>query len=212
LLSRKFETPYVVSYGNELFFNGLLGVVPAWHAISFSNKPKPVRSIPQDWSVMQGVSEQWDWTNNAIYGHSTNGGAILASTRQYGDITMSAIASTTNRDACLAFRMQDANDGYIVLFVPDGTPWAADNGSHVSLVKQISGEEESYLAMFKRRGLAQSAKITVTARGPQIEVFLNDVSIIKVKDTTYPSGFIGLRVYGDTVKPCDSTFSNLTFY
>jgi serine/threonine protein kinase len=191
----------------------IVAVVSAlvWHAISFSNKPKPVQGIPQDWSVMHGVSEQWIWTNNAIYGHTTNGDCILASTKQYGDITVSAIVSTTNREASLAIRLQNAENGYIAAWIPDGTPAARGDCSKISLLKRTSGKERE-LGLFARRGLAQSAKITVTAKGPQIEVFLNDVSIIKVKDSTYPSGFIGLRVYGDTVKPCDATFSNLTFY
>jgi hypothetical protein len=68
------------------------------------------------------------------------------------------------------------------------------------------------MASFKRRGLPQSAKITVKAKGPLIEVRLNDIIILKSRDTTFSSGYIGLRVYGDPVKPSDTTFSNLIFY
>jgi serine/threonine protein kinase len=180
-------------------------------AILLSNKPKPIQGIPQDWSVMHGVSEQWDWTNNAITGHTTNGDCILASTKQYGDVTVSAIVSTTNREASLAIRLQDAENGYIAAWVPDGTPAARGDCSKISLLKRTSGEERE-LGLFVRRGLAQSAKLTVSASGPKIEVRLNDVTILKARDSTFASGFIGLRVYGDPKIPCDGTFSNVTFY
>jgi hypothetical protein len=41
---------------------------------------------------------------------------------------------------------------------------------------------------------------------------LNDVTILKTNDTTFASGFIGLRVYGWGDVPCDGTFSNLTVH
>jgi hypothetical protein len=106
--------------------------------------------------------------------------------------------------------MQDAQNGYLVVFTPDGTPWAAECGSLVKLVKRTAGEEVE-LAKFVRRSLPQSAKITVIAKGPSIEVRLNGDLVLTVHDTTYASGFVGLRIYGDPVKPSDATFSQLTF-
>ena len=176
-----------------------------------ANRPVPIQGIPKDWSILSGDSDQWNWSNNTINGHSTNGDSILASTKQYGDVTISAIVNTTNRGADLAFRMQDAYNGYVVCFAPDGTPWAAGNGSHIQLRKRISGEE-SDVATFTRRGLLQSAKLTVVAKGPRIEVRWNDITVLKTNDSTFASGFIGVRVYGDRGLPDDATFSNLTFY
>ncbi len=176
-----------------------------------ANQPAHIQGIPKDWSILSGDSDQWNWSNNTINGHSTNGDSILASTKQYGDVTISAIVNTINRDADLVFRMQDAYNGYVVCFAPDGTPWAADNGSHIQLRKRISGDE-SDVATFTRRGLPQSAKLTVVAKGPRIEVRWNDITVLKTNDSTFASGFIGVRVYGDPVKPSDATFSNLTVY
>jgi len=175
------------------------------------DKPVHIQGIPEDWSVLSGNSDQWNWANNTINGQSTNGDTILASTKQYGDVTISAIVNTTNRDADLVFRMQDAYNGYVVCFAPDGTPWAADNGSHIQLRKRISGDE-SDVATFTRRGLPQSAKLTVVAKGPRIEVRWNDITVLKTNDSTFASGFIGVRVFGDPGKPSAATFSNLTFY
>ena len=187
------------------------GTIIIYNGLSAQPIAKPLEGIPKDWYVMNGSLGQWDWSNNAINGHSTNGDSILASTKQYGDVTISAMVNTTNRGADLAFRMQDANNGYVLCFAPDGTPWAADNGSHIQLRKRVSGEE-SDVATFTRRGLPQSAKLTILARGPRIEVRLNDITVLKTNDSTFPSGFIGARVYGDPGKPDDATFSNVTFH
>jgi RNA polymerase sigma factor (sigma-70 family) len=176
-------------------------------AVYHSNKP--IEGIPKDWSVLSGDSGQWTWANGAINGHSTGGDCILASNKKYRDVTLSAIAGTTNRDACLAFRLQDAQNGYFVLYVPDNTPWATDNGCYVAVVKRVAGDETE-IGTFKRHGLAESAKVTVSASGPNIEVRLNDVPVIDVRDTAFSYGFIGLRAYGDPVKPCDATFAKLT--
>src|SRR5208283_133757 len=89
--------------------------------IILCNLAKPIQGIPKDWSVLSGNREQWNWTNGAICGHSTSGDSILASGEEYHNVTLSAIASTTNREATLAIRMQDAKNGYLIVFIPD--PW-----------------------------------------------------------------------------------------
>jgi hypothetical protein len=184
-----------------------LGVVLAIEmTIILCNHAKPIQGIPKDWSVLSGNSEQWNWTNGAICGHSTSGDSILASGKEYDNVTLSAIASTTNREASLAIRMQDAKNGYLIVFVPD--PWG-----QIALVKRESGDE-TVLASYHDGMLAsigKSAKITVAARGPLIEVRLNDVRVLRVMDTTFITGLIGFRIFGEANWPCDATFSNVTF-
>ena len=174
--------------------------------------PVYIQGIPKDWSIMNGNSDQWSWSDNTINGHTTNGDSILASTRQYGNVTVSAMGSTTNREASLALRMQDADNGYIAAFVPDGTPAAKGDTSKITLLKRVSGNERE-LVLFKRRGLSapgQQEKFTFSANGSRLEIRLNDVTVIKTNDPAFASGFIGLRVYGDPKIPCDGVFSNLT--
>jgi serine/threonine protein kinase len=171
-----------------------------------------IRGIPRDWSCLSGDISQWDSAGNVIYGHTSNGDSILASARQYDDVTLSAMVSTTNREATLAFRMQDPDDGYLACFGPDGTATASWNGGHIWLIKRKGGEEKQ-LATFNRGGLSapgQFEKLTVIARGPRLEVRLNDVTIMHATDRTFAAGFIGLRIYGDSKYPCDGVFSNLT--
>lgn len=180
--------------------------------IAFYEINKPVEGIPKGWSVLDGTAEQWHWADGKISAESTSWETILASTKAYRDFTLSAIASTTNREASLAFRMQDAENGYLVIFAPAGTPYPLGN-SYISLVKKTLGQE-TRLAVYNGRlfsSLGQSAKVEVTAKGSWFEVRLNETTVLRVKDTTFPSGLIGLRIFGEQVYPCDSTFSNLVF-
>jgi hypothetical protein len=120
--------------------------------------------------------------------------------------------STTNREASLALRLHDAGNGYIAVFVPDGTPGASGVGPRIILLKRESGQEQE-LALFKKPGLSAPGKLeelAFTAKGPKLEVCLNGATVLRATDATFSSGFIGLRVYGDASLPCDGTFSNLT--
>ena len=175
---------------------------------------RPVRSIPANWSVIGGDPAAWHWENGKIHVHSTTFESILASGRKYGDVTLSAIASTTNREASLVVRLQDADNGYFIIFAPAGTPIPWNPSGYILLIKKTDRNEVT-LATYQGRvfsTLGQSAKIAVTTRGPVMEVRLNDVRVLRVMDTTYATGFIGLRIFGDPEHPCDATFSNVTFH
>ncbi|HTV43362.1 MAG TPA: sigma-70 family RNA polymerase sigma factor [Candidatus Sulfotelmatobacter sp.] len=177
------------------------------------NHPRPIRGIPKDWSVLRGQADQWRWANGQIVGHSVAGDSILASRTKYHDVTISTIARSPDREASIAFRMQDADNGYVVVFAPGGT--SRDDAGHIALIKRWEGQEQtlaSYDHATAFSALGQSAKITIVAKGPLIQVRLNDVTVLHAKDGTFSSGFIGLRMYGEPLSPCDSAFSNLTFY
>jgi hypothetical protein len=79
--------------------------------------------------------EQWHWANGKINANSTTGDSILASGKDYDDVTLSAIVRVTHREGSLAIRMQDANNGYLVVF----TPW--NDAGRISLVKRADGNE-----------------------------------------------------------------------
>ena len=180
-------------------------------AIIIYNQEKPLQSIPKDWSALSGDIDDWTWANGKIMGHCTNGESILASGKEYRDVTLSAIASSTNREASLAIRMQDSDNGYIIIFAPSGT--LRDDAGHISLVKRLSGSETT-LASYQGRvfsSMGQSAKIAVAAKGSWLKIQLNDVTVLRVKDTTFTSGFVGFRIYGNAEYPCDATFSKVTF-
>jgi RNA polymerase sigma factor (sigma-70 family) len=176
------------------------------------NQGKPIHGIPEGWTVISGNLDQWNATNGVIYNHTVDGDSILVSKDEYRDVTISAVVGTTNREASLAFRMQDSANGYILNFVPPGT--AGEPNGFVRLRKRTANDETT-LAAYQGRGLSAagySAKITAIVKGPWIEVRLNDVTVFRTKDTTFSSGLIGLRTYGWADYPCDATYSNLTFY
>ena len=182
-------------------------VLAAGTAITLYSLSWPIRSIPNDWSVISGDREQWKWANGKINATSTMGDSILASGKDYGDFTLSAILRANRREASLAIRMQDANNGYLIVL----NPW--NNAGRISLIKKTNGNEFTLAAykgrVFSTRG--PSAKITVTARGPLLEVLLNNVKILKATDTTFATGLIGLRIYGSPDYPCDASFASVTF-
>lgn len=191
---------------------GATALVAGTTAFILCNLAWPLRSIPTDWTVMDGNREQWNWANGKIHAHSTTGETILASGREYHDVTLSAIASTTNREASLAVRLQDANNGYLVIFAPAGTP--REDAGCVLLIRKTEGTEVA-LASYRGRVLStlgQSAKIAVTARGSVIEVSLNKVRVLRFMDSTFATGLIGLRIFGDPDSPCDATFASVTFH
>jgi hypothetical protein len=134
---------------------------------------------------------------------------VLASGKEYRDVTESVIAGSSNREASLAIRLQDADNGYFIVFAPAGTP--RDDAGHIALLRRTEGQETT-LATYTGHvfsSMGQTAKITVIARGPVLEARLNDTRVLRVMDTTFASGLVGLRIYGDPDYPCDTTFSNL---
>jgi len=182
--------------------------------IMFYIREMPVQGIPKNWSTISGDLDQWTWANGAINAHSSAGETILASTREYRDVTLSAWASTTNREASLAIRMRDADNGYIVIFAPAGTPCPWNENGFIGLIRKTAGEEVTLRSYNGRifSVLGPAARIAVTAKGPWMEVRLNDVTVFRVADTNFSSGFIGLRIFGSGDYPCNATFSRLTFH
>ena len=180
-------------------------------AIIIYNMGKPMRTIQSEWSTISGDSGQWVFVDGQIEAHTINGDSILASSEKYGDVTFSATAKTTNREASLAFRMQDAANGYILNFTPVGSP--GEPNGFVRLRKRV-GNDETTLAVYQGPRLAatgKSAKIKVVAKGSSIQVFLNGANVLRVHDTTFTTGSIGFRVYGWADFPCDATFSHVKF-
>ena len=147
---------------------GACVLVAGTTTVALCNLERPVRGIPANWSVISGDHEQWHWANGEISAHSTTSDSILASGNKYSNITLSAVASTTNREASLAIRMQDANNGYLIVFIPEGT-LVNDRLGQISLVKKTAGNEVTLASYHGRMfsSLGQSAKIAVR-HGPGI--------------------------------------------
>jgi hypothetical protein len=175
------------------------------------NMGKPMRTIQSEWSAISGDNGQWVFADGQIEAHTITGDSILASSEKYGDVTFSAFAKTANREASLAFRMQNATNGYILNFTPVGSP--GEPNGFVRLRKRV-GNDETTLATYQGPRLAatgKSAKIKVVAKGSSIQVFLNGANVLRAHDTTFTNGYLGFRVYGWADSPCDATFSGVSF-
>ncbi len=181
-------------------------------SVTIYNMGKPMRSIESEWSAISGDNGQWSWAGGKIEGHSVTGDGVLASSKKYGDVTFSAVVGTPNREATLAFRLQDATNGYSVVFAPGTTP-GNDGPGFVRLNKIINATETRLGTYQGKRMVAagKPAKIKVVAQGSLLEVFLNGASIVRAHDSTFTNGYIGLRIYGWADAPCDATFSSVNF-
>lgn len=168
------------------------------------------RAIWTDWSVLDGDVSNWSFAGGKIHAHSESGEGIFASAREYGDVTFSATLSTTNREASLALRLQDAGNGYLILFAPTHT----HAPGFIAVIKKTSGSEKTLVIYNKGNfsAFGQTAKVKVIARGPLIDVYLNGTKKLHVSDSTFATGRIGLRLFGDPNYPCDATYSKLAFY
>ncbi len=168
------------------------------------------RTVWKEWSVLDGDESNWIFAGGKIHAHSESGEGIFASDQEYGDVTFSATVSTTNREATLAIRLQDAGNGYLIMFAPGRTPAPRNRTGFISVVKKTSGNETT----LNKKALSApgpTAKVKVVARGPLIDVYLNGKEVLHVSDSTYAAGRIGLRIFGDPNQPCDSVFSRVTF-
>jgi len=173
-----------------------------------------IRNMPADWSAVTGDLDQWSWSGGKITTHNEDGDSLLLSSKEYGDFTMSVTAGTSTREASLAFRMQDRNNGYILVFCPAGTPWTSRFAAELLLVERTSGGERRLASFAGRKFISfgQQAKFEITARGPLIVVRMNGIKVIQAKDSSFPTGRIGFRTYADRGIPSDSTFSKLIIH
>ena len=169
------------------------------------------QTVWKEWSTLDGNKSQWSFENGEITGHSTTGDSILASRKAYGDVTFSATVQTDNREASLAIRMRDGGNGYIVAFVPTGTPVTGKNG-YVCLKKRTGGKGEDLMFYRKMDSVGQTANLKVIAHGSSIDVWLNETKILHDNDSTFSSGKIGFRIVGGPDLPCDGVFSNVKFH
>lgn len=173
-----------------------------------------IRTMPSDWVPFAGAVDAWHWSHGKITVHDDFGDGVLVSGKEYGDFKLSANVTASSREASFALRMRDPDHGYFLTFVPAGTAWTKHNSPHLDLIKISRGQVDDgkILAVFKGRKLSRigpHAKIEVVARGPLIEVRLNNIKVLEVRDDSFLTGRVGLRVAGDPPGPSDAVYSKL---
>jgi hypothetical protein len=177
------------------------------------NQENTLRTMRTEWAALSGDSDVWAWRGDKLIAHTAGYDAIFASSKKYSNVKLSAVCCSTNREASLVVRMQDANNGYLVIFGPAGTPHPYNTTGHILLIKRQDGRDVE-LAGYRGHifsTLGASAEISVTAKGPWMEVRLNGVVVLQAKDSTFASGRIGLRIFGDPEYPCDASFTKVAF-
>jgi levanase len=128
-------------------------------------------------------------------------------------VTFTAVAESFDHYTTLAFRLQDAQNGYFVVFAPANI--RINPNGFIRLDKMDSGRQTTLASHQKQKVLevGHSAKIKVVAKGPSIEVFLNGDRVIQAEDTTFRSGYLGLQVRGSSSSyPGKVAYSHVDFY
>lgn len=170
-----------------------------------------VRNIEKEWTVLAGDEGQWSYGWFKVIGETVNGDSILVAPKDYGDVTFSVKAYAADREASMALRMQDGQNGYLIVYAPV-TKKTPENG-WIELVKRVNNSE-TVLGFYRRKTLTgdKTIKLTVIAHGSDIEVQLNGKKIIRVNDSTFTHGKIGFRMYGWEDYPCHATFSGVKIH
>ena len=195
-----------------------MGAIEDDPLITSTPLPAPIQfatgnCLPIDWQVAgKGL---WTCANNVVKAYSIDGNGFLLSKAVYRDAYFEATVSTKDREASLAIRMQDEDNGYIVVLVPGNTLWAkkVSSGSGYSDFRIRKNGQESSLTKYNYNisipNAGELITLSVLASGSSFQVYINGKLAIQAYDETFKEGRIGLRIFGGSDIPCNSTFTNL---
>jgi hypothetical protein len=165
----------------------------------------------EDWSVLSGHDDAWNWSHGKVTVHDDFGEAMLVSGKDYGDCTLCADVTAGTREASFVIRVKDPGECYLIGFTRGGTSWAEHSRPHIRLVKQTSGSETILASSGgeELKAFGNKVKMEITARGSTISVRLNGVEVLTASDDSYPTGRIGFRVAGNGRHPSEATYSDV---
>jgi hypothetical protein len=171
-------------------------------------RPSAAPTVELTWTASGG-----SWTgpiDGIVRGETDIVDALYLYPQSYSDFTFAAELQALDREASLAFRMQDTQNGYLVIVVPTG---AIGANPGIYLAKRVQGEH-SFLASTQQGlpDLGEWVRVTVQTAGAHIQVSVNDMLIFDLDDTTGPpitAGQVGFRIYGDRIAPCHANFRDI---
>jgi serine/threonine protein kinase len=170
--------------------------------------PLVVVPAEPDWIAIGGT---WIGPNDGVvHGETAAFEGLYLYRQTYTDFTFTTEAQAVDREASVAFRMQDANNGYVVIMIPTG---AIGGNPGIYLAKRVQGVY-SFLASTQQHlpAVGQWASISIQVLGMRMQVSVNGTVVLDVADTAVPhftQGRIGFRIYGDTAAPCHANFRNM---
>jgi DNA-directed RNA polymerase subunit RPC12/RpoP len=172
------------------------------------------RTIWNGWTPLSGDKKQWSFSHGKINGHSTTAEIMLASPGKYSDVTFSATVENISGQAAIAIRMQDRNNGYLVVFAA-GRARNPGNGGSIVLEKMTSGNGAILATtrgnLTSASSIGQTAKIRVIARGTLMEVLVDGKKVLQARDSTFTAGRMGIAISRNANLPGDATFSKVSF-
>jgi hypothetical protein len=172
----------------------------------------PQQTVGMAMSAWTAIGGMWmESDTGVVHGESTAFDGLYLFNQPFTDFTFAAEVQAVDREASLALRMQDSNNGYLVIFVPSGVN---DANPGLYLAKRVNGDH-SFVAATRSNipAAGEWVRISVQVVGTRIQVYLNDAMTLDFTDTTPPSfasGKVGLRLYGTAQAPCHANFRNIT--
>ena len=126
------------------------------------------------------------------------------------DFRFSAKVQAIDREASLALRMMpDGKNGYLVIFVPDGSNYGNPG---LYLAKRVNGNHTFPKFYMVRIPLKEWVSFTVETQGSRILVSLDDKLVFNFLDNETPifkEGRLGFRIYGDPSATATANFSEI---
>jgi len=176
-------------------------------------RPRTPTSVPTPTNEfvstnLDSIGGQWAFEQlNDITGSVNNGDGLLLFESHLTDFAFTADVLAENREASLALRMQDARNGYILIFVPTGS---RGGNAGLYLVRRTNGRETT-LAWTQTNlpSIGEWANLAISVTEYHFVVSLNGQVLINYTDqnsSRIPSGAVGFRVYGDRQSPCSARF------
>jgi hypothetical protein len=163
-----------------------------------------------EWLALSG---QWSWPGpGLLYGESEDLDGLILYQQDYADLSFSAEVQALDREASLAVRMLDGDNGYLVTLIPRGSK---GGNPGVWLVKRVHGGDTFPASSSQNLpSVGEWTTLSVQATGARFIISLNDQVAIDYTDAdsaapAFPFGQLGFRVYGEATAPCHAYFRNI---
>jgi hypothetical protein len=157
---------------------------------------------------MNAFDGEWDFDDlSDIRGSISNGDGLLLLDSSVTDFAFSADVFAENREASLALRMQDARNGYLVIFVPRNS---RGGNPGLYLVRRADGRETTLTwSNVNLPSVNEWVSLSVVVSGNTFSVFMNGQPMITYTDSDESRirfGAVGFRIYGQRQSPCSARF------
>jgi len=172
------------------------------------------------WSRAAGQVSKLNASGEPVRLRSKNGDVTALVAGGVTDFTLTFEVNVAEREGSAFFRLSSDSaevygrpthglSGYGVIFCP-----FSDQGANpgLYLVKRVNGVEQTLAST--QTGFPRTdgkSRLTISARGGELAVYEEGSRVLRAEDTSYGTGDIVFRIYGDPELPADAQFRATEF-